>query len=160
MSLKHDHLIGRTYASGKVDCYTLIREFYADNFSITLPNYARPHNWWDHGLNLYMDSFYDHGFRPMNDHPREWRVGDAALMAIRSTIPNHAGVFVEQGKLLHHMMGRLSTVEDYRGLWRNSTIIVLRHKDIPDPTPTPSNIQLEDMLPNAVRQRLAALISR
>ncbi len=40
--VKYDHLLHKQFKYGKQDCFTLLRDFYRDNFDILLPNYARP----------------------------------------------------------------------------------------------------------------------
>jgi cell wall-associated NlpC family hydrolase len=154
----YDHLIGRRFVHGKTDCFGLVRDFYNENFSLGIPNYARPADWWDHGLNLYADLFYDNGFRVVTDHPSEWRLGDAVLMAIRSRVANHSGVFVETGKILHHFVGGLSRIDDYRGLWRNTTLMVLRHKDVNVARPRPQTLDLMEFVPDVLRRKLVAAV--
>lgn len=157
--LKYNHLLGRKFIYGRQDCYAFVRDFYKDNFNIEMTNYARPMDWWDHGLNLYYDNFYVEGFRVVDDHPVAWRPGDVILMAIMSKVGNHAAVIVENGKIAHHMIGRLSAVDSYAGLYRNTTIGVFRHKDVDlrrQATPT----DIREILPDAVRQKLSALEAR
>lgn len=128
--MRYDHLTGRPFLYGKTDCYDLLRQFYIDNFDITLPNYARPKEFWAHGLNLYSDLYRKNGFYSLDCHPTEYRPGDVILCAISSEVANHVGVFVENGQVLHHLLGRLSMVEPYRAILRNTTVAVLRHKDV------------------------------
>ncbi len=154
--LKYDHLLGREFVYGSVDCYGLVRDFYLSNFGITLTDYARPNDFWDHGMDLYNQNFYAEGFRVLDCHPAEWQAGDCFLMAIKSTVANHAAVLLPGGKIIHHFYGRLSVVEDYKGLWRNTTTAVLRHKDVVI-QPETDSVNLKDLLPDAVRERLAEL---
>ncbi|WP_454287266.1 NlpC/P60 family protein [Rhizobium arsenicireducens] len=128
--MRYEHLLNRTFAYGKQDCYSLVREFYQDNFDILLPNFARPKAFWDHGINLYGDLYHKVGFYPLDCHPSEYRVGDVFLMAVRSEVANHVGVLVGHNLVAHHLWGRLSVAEPYRNLLRNTTVAVLRHKDV------------------------------
>ena len=151
--LKYDHLLGRKFAHGSSDCYGLIRYFYFDNFDIRMRNYARPEDHWDHGYNLYYENFRAEGFRSIDDHPSEWRPADLILMAIRSNVANHAAIIVENGKILHHLYGTLSRIDEYRGLFRNSTIAILRHKDV-NYKEEEAEMNLMELLPNGVRDKL------
>ena len=157
--LRFEHLLGRTFVHGRQDCYSLIRQFYADNFNILLRNYARPDDWWSTGGNLYMDLFRAEGFELFHGPPQEWEPADLVLMAIRSTVVNHAGVFVENGQILHHLLGGLSRVDPYKGLTRNSTMAVLRHRDVKIVKPVQS-IEALDVLPPSVRRKYLALLSQ
>jgi len=155
MSIRYDHLLGRPFHYGSTDCYGLVRSFYHDNFNITLPNYARVEDFWNHGLNFYMDYFHENNFRPLDDHPSEWKPGDLILMAIRAKVANHCAVLIERGKIIHHVVGQLSRVDDYRGLYRNTTLAVLRHKDV-KLTNEQNTLELMELLPDGFRRKLPA----
>lgn len=49
--------IGRKFVHGSTDCYSLVRDFYKNEFGIELTDYARAEFWWNKGQNLYMDNF-------------------------------------------------------------------------------------------------------
>lgn len=157
--MKYEHLLARKFVHGRTDCYALVRDFYRDNYGLALRNYARPDNHWDLGFDLYMSSFYAEGFRVLDVHPSEWRPGDAVLMAIQSPVANHAGIFVENGKMLHHLWGGISEVTDYRLLYRNTTVAVVRHKDIKVETKI-EKMDLLDVLPDGIRRKVAAAMAR
>lgn len=154
MLIKYDHLLGLPFEHGTRDCYELVRDFYRDNFSIHLKDYARPDLWWDQGLNLYMDHFREEGFQEIDCHPRGYQIGDGFLMAIHSPVANHAAVYVGDGFLIHHFYRRLSEKCLYSGVWRNRTVAVLRHKDIKPEIVTPVAADLSQFLPPHKRQFL------
>ena len=130
MTVQYAHLLGRVFDYGTTDCFDLLRVAYRENFNIDLPNYARPTDFWNHGLNLYEDKAFQNGFVQLSCHPTEYQEGDIVLMAINSSIGNHAGMLVGGGLILHHLWNRLSSADPYRGLWKNSTLGVYRHKDV------------------------------
>lgn len=155
----YDNLIGLQFKFGKQDCYTLVRQFYAQNFGLELRNYARPNDFWVYNMNLYMDNFHKEGFKAMDLRPEELRPGDALLMAVRSPTANHAAVVVEGGRILHHMIDRLSTVEDYKGPWRNRTLATLRHPGAVYVDPPSEAVSLLELLPDHVRARFTQDVS-
>lgn len=113
-----------------MDCYTLIKDWYERERGVVLPDFERHDNWWNDGhSNLYMDHFREAGFEPVGQYP-ELEVGDVILMQIRSKngVPNHAGVYVGDGMILHHMYGRLSCKAIYGGILRDYTRLVVRYK--------------------------------
>lgn len=122
--------IGREFRLGSSDCYGLVRDVYRDVYNIRLPNYARPNAFWTEGWAMYADRFEKHGFRPVHGHASEWREGDVALMAVRAEVANHAAILLGDGTMLHHLFGRLSVVETYRGRWRDMTLALVRHPDV------------------------------
>lgn len=126
----YKHLLGRQFEFGTTDCFSLVRDFYIDNFGIRLPNVARPNEFWRHGMDMYAERYAKHGFEVLDCHPSQWQYGDVILMAVRAELGNHAGVLVENGNFIHHLWGRFSTEEKYIGPWRNLTLCVVRHRDV------------------------------
>lgn len=149
----YDNLIAREYVSGKVDCYSIIRDFYGQVFDIQLPNYARPKDWWNMEADLYMDRYYKHGFRSLDVHPSEYQFGDVILISYMSKVANHAGVLVENGKILHHFTNRLSSVDPYRGVWKNNTVAVMRHKDVVI-SKTEEVADITEFLPHNIKRKI------
>lgn len=122
-------LVGRTFVHGVHDCYSIIRDWYKQERGITLKNYKREDEWWQKGGNLYEENFRDAGFTLAKGEPQ---IGDVILMQIRSSVPNHAGVYLGDGTFLHHMYGRLSTREVYGGYWAEVTVKFLRRENTDD----------------------------
>lgn len=153
MTLKYQHLLGKPFKFGTDDCYGLVRSFYKDNFNIDLPNYARPNQFWEHGVDLYMSRYKKNNFVSLDCHPSEYRPGDVILCSVQSTVPNHIGVFVDNGDVLHHLWGRPSIVEPYRSLLRNTTVAVFRHRDV-DLEQTTQIGNILDYVQPSVRRKL------
>lgn len=123
-------LIGRQFVHGVHDCYDLIKSYYLLERGVELPEFERPDGWWDDGKsNLYLDNFAAAGFVDMGQEA-ELQRGDVLLMQIRSKngVPNHAGIYLGDGVLLHHMYGRLSGRTVWGGMWAHSLRTVLRYK--------------------------------
>lgn len=152
MQFHLEQLVGKKFEFGFQDCYTTIRDFYTLNYGFTLPNYARPTNWWDAGMDMYIERYHKNGFKVLDCHPTEYTTGDLVLMAIQSTVANHAGIMLPNGEILHHLYGRVSIVEPYRGLTRNSTIAVLRNPALTMPKDT-ETVEILDIMPISLRRR-------
>lgn len=123
-------LIGRQFVHGVHDCYDLIRSYYQLERGVTLPDFERPDKWWEDGAsNLYLDNFEKAGFADVGQDAA-LQVGDVLLMQIRSKngVPNHAGVYLGDNVMLHHMYGQLSGRTVWGGMWAHSLRTVLRYK--------------------------------
>lgn len=121
-------LVGRQFVHGVLDCYTLVRDFYARKLGVRLNQYERQDDWWNKGQDLYsMERLLAEGFQPITG---ELQRGDMILMQIRSTVPNHAGVYLGSGQMLHHMHGRLSERVPYGGMWAERTRYIVRHREV------------------------------
>lgn len=119
-------LVGREFSFGVNDCYTVIRDFYRRELGQELPDFERHDKFWERGEDLYMDNFQKAGFEPVTSG--EMQVGDVVLMQIQSPIANHGGVYLGEGKMLHHMYGQLSTRVVYGGYWKEITRLVVRRR--------------------------------
>ncbi len=126
-------LVGRQWAHGVLDCYSLLRDWYAQERSIELSDFARLDEWWLRGDNLYVENFARAGFAPIEVEAGEGadlQEGDVLLMQIASPVPNHAAIYLGDGLILHHLQGRLSSRDVYGGYWHKVTTHVLRHDSL------------------------------
>ena len=120
-------LLGRPFVHGVLDCYALVKDWYAQERALVLPEIDRCDGWWDNGQNLYVDNFEQQGFITLSDE-EEMQAGDCFLMQVRSPVPNHAAIYLGDGIILHHLYGRLSARTVYGGYWQTVTTHKLRHK--------------------------------
>ena len=135
-------LLGRQFAHGVLDCYSLVRDWYKRERGVVLPDFVREDGWWEAGRtgDLYMDHYAEAGFRPLAVG-EDIAPGDVILMQVRSSRANHAGVFLGSEGLkeapglfavpdamLHHLYGRQSERAVYGGYWREATRLVLRYE--------------------------------
>jgi len=109
-----------------LDCYSLIRDWYAQERGIDLPDFTRFDEWWKRGENLYLDNFAGAGFHVVE--PADMNLGDVLLMQVASPVPNHAAIYLGDGLILHHLQGRLSSRDVYGGYWQKITTHTLRHQ--------------------------------
>lgn len=112
-------LVGRPFYHGVLDCYSLIRDWYARERGIALPDFAREDEWWLHGGDLYQEHFVEAGFEA--SCAASARPGDVLLMQIAAPVPNHAAIWLAGDVILHHLYGRLSCHDVYGGYWRKHT---------------------------------------
>lgn len=116
---------GRPFIHGMFDCYTLVRDYYKRNFNIFLPtNIQRDWEWWNKGENLYLENAKDCSFEEAEDIKKH----DVLLMKINSPVPNHAAIYLGEGKILHHMSGRFSTVQDLSFSYKQKISVIYRNK--------------------------------
>ena len=124
-------LEGRPFCHGTdLDCYGLIRDHYKQKLGIELSRYDHDSFWWESGGNMYMDNFEKEGFVRVRDG--SLKEHDLIIMQIRAKVPNHGGVYLGNGQMLHHMFGKLSGRVVYGGYWAENTVAVLRHKSLID----------------------------
>ena len=118
--------VGREFSHGIVDCYSLVRDFYKREFNLELNDYNRRDQWWYKGENMYLDNFAKEGFKEIDLENIGY--GDLFLMQLESPVPNHAAIYLDQGIVLHHVQGRLSSRDVYGGYYQKVTAKVLKHE--------------------------------
>ncbi|MDD5271885.1 MAG: C40 family peptidase [Methylovulum sp.] len=120
-------LLGRDFVWGVFDCFTLVRDYYREVVGITLPD-AEPYsyNFWKNGEALYEQRLEAFGFI-RHGQGEELRAHDVLLIPIRSTIANHAAIYLGDGQIVHHLEGQLSRRDLYGGFWQKNTRFIARH---------------------------------
>lgn len=119
-------LVGRPFVHGVLDCYNLIRDYYARERGVTLPDYERPELWWElDGYDLYEENFGKAGFVKIDE--KELAEGDVILMSIAANRTNHGAVYVGNNRILQHCIGRLSSRDVWGGAWRKAATHYLRY---------------------------------
>lgn len=137
-------LINREYIHGVLDCYSIVRDYYARELDIQLDNFERQDKWWESASNsdLYIDNFASQGFVQVHTLARH----DVILCRVQPTeYVNHALIYlghnggltseetekvIGEHLVLHHPYMRRSRREIYGNVWQSRTAIILRHKSL------------------------------
>lgn len=118
-------LLDRQFIHGVSDCYSLVRDYYAQKLNIRLKNYPRGWDWWHSGEDHYLKNFQDAGFVEI---PRkDARVHDVLLYKIQSPVVCHASVITGKDTILHHLVRRKSCVQA-RSMWQRFEVLAVRHE--------------------------------
>jgi cell wall-associated NlpC family hydrolase len=120
-------LVGRPFLHGLFDCYTLVRDYYTRNFNLVMPtNLQRDWEWWNQGPNLYVEHANNYGFENVNDIETH----DLLVMSLGSEVPNHGAIYLGENKILHHVAGRFSTIEELSTFYKTKISVVYRNNNI------------------------------
>lgn len=121
-------LLGLPYIEGKQDCFSILRTYYRREWGLEIPNFARPTRFWeDPQMDLYQ-LYKLAGFQQVFDELP--RIGDGLLMPLMTPMATHGATLVEDNKILHHLPGRLSSLDTFRPRWSNQVTIIVRHPEI------------------------------
>ena len=119
-------LIGRTWSHAVLDCYNLVRDYYAEVLGLTLIDFPRQEQWWLKGDNLYETGYKVAGFVAVEELAEH----DVLLMQIGSPVLNHAAIYVGNNQIIQHCAGRLSSRDVYGGGWQRATRKIVRHQSL------------------------------
>jgi proteasome lid subunit RPN8/RPN11 len=120
-------LVGREWVWGVTDCWSLVRDWYAEELGLELRDWPRPVSMLEFEEHPLFDGCWEEtGFEQISVDDLQY--GDALLMALDSSKLNHCAVYVGDQQILHHIRGRLSSRDVYGGYYLKSTGRALRHR--------------------------------
>jgi proteasome lid subunit RPN8/RPN11 len=124
--------VGREFAYGVLDCYTLVQDWYRRELGIILPSrtdYEDEFEWWLKGKDFYSRAnAFTAGFIEVGP---PFRKHDIHVMQIRSDrVANHVAIQLDDTRILHHLQGRLSEITVYGGFWQKVTLYTMRHRSL------------------------------
>lgn len=119
--------IGRPYVFGIFDCWSICRDFYRREYGITLNDYPRIKDFWLKGQPFFDEHWQHPGFVEVTG--QEPQRGDVLLFQTDASGKiNHAAIYLGDGQILHHCVGRLSRRDIYGGYWLKHTVRTMRHE--------------------------------
>ena len=121
-------LVGRNYCYGTFDCYTLLRDYYKQEYNIDLGEWERDEDPWMNEKGYFERKASEIGFKKINSTPKK---GDIFLIQMGQSGADHVAIYVGDDKILHHINSRLSNTDIYGGsYWQMHTLSHWRHKDV------------------------------
>lgn len=105
--------IGRVYEFGVTDCWTLVRDYYLKEFNYKLPMIEFDEDFYEKGLDYFGKSIEPWGGEEVSTPQK----GDIVYFNIMNDIENHCGVYIGEGKYIHHMRDRLSCTDSIYSRW-------------------------------------------
>ena len=105
-------LLGREWAWGVSDCWSLVRDWYKEELNIELRDWNRPTTLEDFNKDpMFERCAWRTGFRELRTDEK-LENGDLLFMSILTNNLNHVAIFLD-GDVLHHLTDRLSCKEPY-----------------------------------------------
>ena len=107
-----DNLIGRQWAWGIQDCWSLICDYYKEKLSIDIKKWPRPKTIKNFAENPYFEKvLLGSGFVEVKSE--DIKENDVLLMEGAYQKLNHVALYIGDQTILHHVIGKLSCREIY-----------------------------------------------
>lgn len=117
--------LGRKFSIGFLDCFTLVKDFYSNEFQIQLNDYSRDKNWYTKNPKLIEDNFSKEGFVEVKD----LKFGDIILFSPSvSSAAKHLGIYIGSNLFLHQSDKDDSNISLYTSIYKHTTKYILRHR--------------------------------
>tara|TARA_R100000231_G_scaffold20370_1_gene20004 strand:- start:107 stop:808 length:702 start_codon:yes stop_codon:yes gene_type:complete len=105
-------ILGREWAWGVSDCWSLVRDWYKEELNINLKDWERPTTLEEFNNDpMFERCAWRTGFRELRADEK-LQNGDLLFMSIFTNNLNHVAIFLN-GDVLHHLTDRLSCIEPY-----------------------------------------------
>lgn len=118
-------LEGRPYHYGILDCWTLVRDWFDQVRGIALDPIHVEEGWAEQGIDVFRQHAAAMGFQLLSAD--DAAPGDVVLMQFGTSVPNHLGVLLEDGRLLHHRKDKDSSIDIYGRYWRQHAVAAARY---------------------------------
>ena len=117
-------LEGRPYVWKKYDCLTLASDYYKMHYNFEVVWDDREYD--NYQEIDYFSKFPEFGFVETND----LAVGNAILFKVNAPVENHCGIYLGNGKILHHTENRKSAIQSLYPLWAKFKTRILTNESL------------------------------
>lgn len=131
--------LGREFCYGVYDCYSLVKDYYANEFGIILDDFERFEvmkdgilDWNLEGWDKFIANYPSQNFIEV-DRYGELKLGDILLMQIGGApSANHIALVTDpvESTFIHQLYNQLSCQAQYADPWDTYTIKILRHQKL------------------------------
>lgn len=128
--------IGRNYVLGKVDCFSLVKDYYKTEFNIEIEDITHKYRYIEHkpdhpDNNIYHDILPNHFLKNNFMEVKDLKENDVILIKTHKIMsPVHCAVYKNVDMILHHPFGLKSRIEKIRSSYKNCMTHFFRHKSL------------------------------
>ncbi len=116
-------LVGRHWEYGHFDCYTLVRDFFAQQ-GVTLPDFERPKDL-ETCESIFLEQAERCGFVRVDYKNRQ--PGDMLVLRLDTRAPMHGAILLPDDLILHQRENSLSAIEPLGRYYSSRVAAVFRY---------------------------------
>jgi proteasome lid subunit RPN8/RPN11 len=118
---KYNKYLGKEFEIGKQDCFSLIREFYLNEYEINITDLLRDDKWLEKNPNIAENIHKKEGFTKIN-------FKDIIEGNIVEFNYGHFGIYLDGDLLLHHFRNKYSNIERLDEIWKKRITSCYKHE--------------------------------
>lgn len=115
-------LEGRMFVPLVFDCVSLVHDYFKQKYSLNYPMFPRKLEHINEGMDITESYCRNNGFSRIDKPVPNCVIG---MTLLGGKFPNHLGVYLEKGIMLHQLVSRVSCREVYGGYWEKHTTVIL-----------------------------------
>lgn len=120
--LKWKKYLGKYFEIGKQDCFTLVQNFYKNEYNINIGDYARGDGWFKKNPNIIQENASKEKFIDIGAN-NKLNEGDILVFNY-----GHFGIYIDIELLLHHPRNKNSIIEQLTTIYKQNITNVYRHE--------------------------------
>lgn len=119
-------LIGREYEFGVRDCFEALRDWLAEEKIHIPPREPFEEDFYEKQLNYFSEDYIKNwSHKKVEGAPQK---NDVLIFQVESKLPNHCGVYLQDGIFYHHAVNRLSCREPLHPFWMKYLVGIYRYE--------------------------------
>jgi proteasome lid subunit RPN8/RPN11 len=119
--------IGKIFNIGYNDCFSLVREYFFNEFGINIKDYSRNKFWKSNSPNLIVENYQKEGFVRID--LKELRKHDIIVIKDPKTdVSCHLMIYLGNNEILHHPNNTRSCIQTYSDEYKKLSTFFLRHE--------------------------------
>lgn len=125
--------INKAFQIGKVDCFSLVREYYKEEFDIEIPDYPRTEAQLEEYSNMFSKRFNEGNFSIIidgqitKDNFSKLKENDILIFRDKNEKESHMAIYLGGNTILHHRRNKLSCMEPFHQIYKDKTVFTVRH---------------------------------
>lgn len=123
---KYKNYLNKKFDFNDFNCYTLVKDFYKNEFNIDFPNYKINEEWHKKEKNK-INNEYDKIFNKILKETTKPKEGDIIIFKFFN-FSNHLAIYLNEKEFLHVPRNKFSTIENYTEIFKLKTDKILTYE--------------------------------
>lgn len=128
MNFSINKYVGRDFEIGKMDCFTLVRDYYENELKISISNYERSLKSLLKDKDIIINNYQKEGFVIVKD--KLFQKHDLLVFKQNKNFPGHLAIYLDNKLFLHQWRNSKSNIKILTDELKNHITMIMRHKSL------------------------------